>query len=76
MNLKNKLKNFPHIYYTNLDNRTDRRDYMEEQFDYWKLPSTRVSGSKFLASTVNDWAKDYVVGSVTGMPAYLSLIHI
>ena len=38
MNLKNKLKNFPHIYYTNLDNRTDRRDYMEEQFDYWKLP--------------------------------------
>jgi len=70
MNLKNKLKNFPHIYYTNLDNRTDRRDYMEEQFDYWKLPSTRVSGSKFLASTINDWAKDYVVGSVTGIPAY------
>ena len=32
MNLKNKLKNFPHIYYTNLDNRTDRREnYMEDQ---------------------------------------------
>ena len=43
---------------------------MEEQFDYWKLPSTRVSGPKFLASTINDWAKDYVVGSVTGIPAY------
>lgn len=70
MDLKNKLKNFPHIYYVNLDNRTDRRDYMEDQFEYWKLPCTRISGSKYLASNLDEWAKHKVVGRVNGIPAY------
>lgn len=70
MDLRNRLKNFPHIHYVNLDNRTDRREYMEEQFNYWKLPFTRISGSKFLASTIEDWVSDYVVGTVKGIPAY------
>ncbi len=64
MNLRKRLDNFPHIHYFNLDNRTDRREYMEDQFDYWKLPSTRISGSKFLASNIKEWVSDYVVGSV------------
>jgi hypothetical protein len=70
MNLNNRLKNFPHIYYVNLDNRNDRREYMEEQFEYWKLPCTRVSGSKYLASNLNEWGRDKVVGKVNGIPAY------
>ena len=37
MDLDNKLKGMPHVYYFNLDNRTDRRQYMEKQFDRWVL---------------------------------------
>ena len=70
MRLIDRLKNFPHIYYTNLDNRIDRREYMEEQFNTFKLPFTRVSGSEFLSSNLDEWATKYVTGRVTGIPAY------
>jgi len=65
-----KLKNFPHIYYFNLDNRSDRRKYMEDQFNYWKVDYTRVSGSKFLSSKIKEWGTKYIDGNVKGMPAY------
>lgn len=56
MDLDNKLKNLPHIYYTNLDNRVDRREYMESQFKKWNITNfTRVSGTKYLASEVDKW---------------------
>lgn len=56
MDLNNKLKNLPHIYYTNLDNRIDRRKYMESQFKRWNITNfTRVSGTKYLASQVSKW---------------------
>ena len=79
MNLHKKLKGFPHIHYVNLDNRVDRREYMEKQFDYMKLPHTRISASKFLASRLDEWAPQYVVGKVTGIPAYAlgnSITHL
>lgn len=56
MDLENKLKNIPHVYYFNLDNRTDRKEYIESQFDQWGVTNfTRVSGSKYLASAYDDW---------------------
>ena len=56
MNLKNKLKGLPSVYYVNLDNRTDRRQYMETQFDYWGIKDYhRVSASKYLASKIDEW---------------------
>jgi hypothetical protein len=55
MDLTNKLKNFPHVYYFNLDNRTDRKEYMEDQFNKWDISFTRVSGTKFLASKNKEW---------------------
>ena len=62
MDLKNKLKGLPTIYYVNLDNRTDRREYMESQFDYWGIKDYhRVSGTKYLASKYEEW-KYKVVG--------------
>ena len=70
MRLIDRLKNFPHIYYTNLDNRIDRRKYMEDQFNIFKLPFTRVSGSEYLASNLDEWATKYVTGHVNGIPAY------
>lgn len=51
-----KLKGLPHLYYFNLDRRTDRRDYMESQFDRWEIKNfTRISGNRFLASEVEEW---------------------
>jgi hypothetical protein len=56
MNLNNKLKGIPHIYYFNLDNRTDRREWMENQFKNWNIQNyTRISGSKYLGSKYQDW---------------------
>jgi GNAT superfamily N-acetyltransferase len=56
MNLKNKLKDIPTIYYTNLDRRTDRREYMETQFDYWGIKDYhRISSSKYLSTEDYKW---------------------
>ena len=56
MNLKDKLKGLPTIYYTNLDHRKDRREYMESQFDYWGIKDYhRVSSSKYLSTEEEKW---------------------
>jgi hypothetical protein len=61
MDLKNKLNGLPTIYYTNLDNRTDRREWMESQFDHWKIKNfVRISGTKYLASRHEEWKDKYV----------------
>ena len=58
LNLKNKLKGLPPIYYINLDHRTDRIEYIETQFDYWGIKDYhRVSGTKFLPSNYDKWKK-------------------
>lgn len=39
-----KAANFPKVYYINLDDHTDRRAYMEGQFDHWGIKNyTRIS---------------------------------
>ena len=39
-----KVKGLPPIYCINLDDKTDRWEYMEDQFKYWELENyTRVS---------------------------------
>jgi len=55
MDLKNKLKGLPTVYYLNLDNRIDRKEYMENQFDYWNIKYKRFSGSNYLASEYDSW---------------------
>ena len=40
-----KLKGMPHIYWINLDADEDRREYMENQFEYWEIENhTRIEG--------------------------------
>jgi hypothetical protein len=61
MNLQDKLKGLPTVYYVNLDNRTDRREYMESQFDRWGIKDYhRVSASKYLASRIYEWNYKFV----------------
>ena len=39
-----KLKNIGPIYYINIDDQLDRREYMENQFKYWGVENyTRIS---------------------------------
>ncbi len=40
-----KLKGLPHIYWINLDSDVTRKEWMEDQFDYWEIENhTRISG--------------------------------
>jgi hypothetical protein len=61
MDLKNKLRGLPPIYLLTLDERPDRQEYTETQYDYWGISNyTKVSGSKYQLSTYEDW-KDLVI---------------
>jgi hypothetical protein len=61
MDLKNKLKGLPPIYLLTLDERPDRQEYTETQYDYWGISNyTKMSGSKYQLSTYEDW-KDLVI---------------
>jgi hypothetical protein len=61
MDLNNKLKGLPPIYLLTLDERPDRQEYTETQYDYWGISNyTKVSGSKYQLSTYEDW-KDMVI---------------
>ena len=45
MDLNNKLKNIPKIYYINLDERPDRKNYIESQFNgnrYWSTNQSLI----------------------------------
>ena len=56
MNLQNKLNGIPTIYYTNLDNRVDRREYMESQFKHWGIKNyNRISSSKYSSEEEYKW---------------------
>lgn len=56
MNLDNKLKNLPPIFYQNLDHRIDRRNNMENQFKKWGITDyTRVSASRFSIDKIDEW---------------------
>jgi len=61
MNLNNKLKGLPPIVVLTLDERPDKQEYTETQYDYWRIKDYKVvSGSKYQPSTYEDW-KDLVV---------------
>lgn len=56
MMLYEKLKGIPHIYYINLEDRKDRREFMEKQFKKWGIEKvSRVNASEFLKDDVKTW---------------------
>ena len=56
MNLDEKMKGFPSVYYFNLDSDVERKEYMETQFRQYGIRNyQRVSGNKFLASKIKEW---------------------
>ena len=59
MDLENKLDGFPHVYYFNMDDEVERREYMENQFHYYGIDYTRISSNRFDAKKIHEW-KDRV----------------
>jgi hypothetical protein len=55
MDLKAKVKNMPKVYFFNLDNRKDRKNWMVNQFDRYGIDYERISGTKYLASENSKW---------------------
>ncbi len=56
MDLENKLKGLPPIFYLNMDHRTDRKEYMETQFKERGITDyTRISASRFSTSKIDEW---------------------
>ncbi len=61
-----KLKGIPHIYWLNLDADVERREYMENQFDYWEITNhTRISGYDGREDDVSDNLKGIIPDNVT-----------
>jgi len=52
---KRKLKNMPKVYYFNLDEETQRKNYMELQFAKYSIEYERVSQSNYTIKNINDW---------------------
>ena len=59
MDLENKLDGFPHVYYFNMDDEVERREYMENQFQYYGIDYTRISSNRFDAKKIYEWV-DYL----------------
>ena len=64
MNLKDKLKGLPPIHLMTLDERTDRQEYSETQYEHWGISNyTKISGSKYQVSTYEDWKHLVILNS-------------
>ena len=53
--IEEKMRCIPHVFYFNLDHETDRRYYMENQFNYYNIKHTRVSQTTYLVSEIDKW---------------------
>jgi GR25 family glycosyltransferase involved in LPS biosynthesis len=66
MNLKNKLKDLPPIYLLTLDERPDRLEYAETQYEKWEITNyTKVSGSKYQVSNYEDWKNMIIINPIS-----------
>lgn len=58
MNLNDKLKGFPHIRFINLDERSDRRLWMESQFEKYGITDyKRISANRYGPHNYDQWEK-------------------
>jgi len=75
--MNNKLKGLPHIVLLTLDERKDRLQYTETQYDYWGIRDYDVvSGSKYQISTYEEWKNLVVLNSFNGLDLHLKEISI
>ena len=81
MTLHKKLEGIPHIYYINLEDRKDRREFMENQFNQWGIEKfSRVNASELLKDDIKTW-KDlvhfsYIIPADRRKSVCVSLSHL
>ena len=72
-----KLQDIPNIYWLNLDADEQRRQYMEEQFDYWEITNhTRISGYDARNDDVSCFLKGRIPDNVTQNELGCCLSHL
>jgi hypothetical protein len=77
MNMTDKLKGLPPIIYLNLDERPDRREYTETQYEKYKIKTfTRYSTSKYQLNNFSEWKDKLILNDVDIDPRKsLHIIH-
>jgi hypothetical protein len=74
-NIKNNLDGIPHIRYLNLDNRVDRKEYMENQFSILEISNyVRVSADRYSPHNFNEWKKCLITEKIKNKISYISIL--
>lgn len=70
-----KLKNIPHIRYINLDERVDRRNYLENEFKKYGISNyIRISANRYGPHNYNDWEKQLIFEERENKISYISIL--
>lgn len=77
MDLNNKLKGLPKIHYFNLDERLDRKEYTEHQYEKYKIKDfIRHSTSKYQHHNFDEWKDKLILNDVqSSSRPYLHIIE-
>ena len=72
-----KLKNFGPVYYLNLDEQPERKEYMESQFDYWEVKDyTRISAYDGREDDLSDILKGRYPDGMSGGEVGCTTSHL
>jgi hypothetical protein len=70
-----KLKNIPHIRYINLDERVDRRNYLENEFKKYGISNyVRISANRYGPHNYEDWEKQLIFEARKNKISYISIL--
>ena len=70
-----KLKNIPHIRYLNLDERVDRREYLENQFKKYGISNyVRISANRYGPHNYKDWGHQLIFEKRNNKISYISIL--
>lgn len=74
--LRFKFKKIPHIFYLNLNQRIDKKDYVEKQFQLLEIQNfTRVSANRFSVNDFNSWRDKIIGDSLNEIPRLSTLLN-
>jgi hypothetical protein len=74
-NIKNKLQGIPHIRYLNLDERVDRKEYIEKQFNIFEITDfVRVSANRYSPHNFDEWEKNLLIDKRKNKISYISIL--
>jgi len=73
--IKSKLIGLPHVRYLNLDERVDRRDYLENQFKKYGISNyVRISANRYGPHNYEDWEKQLIFEKRNNKISYISIL--